>query len=72
MTSLDLAFRLQELRIKAALLRYQSKPLPMPKPEPGHGTYSSYVHRGCRCGWCKDAKAQYWRVFRARRKTRES
>lgn len=32
-----------------------------------HGTYASYIHRGCRCGECRGAGTAYTRRYRAKR-----
>lgn len=86
MNGLALFLELQTQRIKQQLLTVPFQPAPKPRtdvpPRPfkqhvwsgdvKHGTNYAYNKLKCRCGWCKDAKAAYWRVFRARRKTRES
>lgn len=43
--------------------------LPDELPSPyGHGTYSTYIGRKCRCRACKDAHSAYQRSWRARKR----
>lgn len=76
MPSLLVHMAMQEQRIRQQLLMYQARIIPEPIPtkptqtEQGwwHGSVYGYDKKACRCVFCKQGKAEYWRAYRARRR----